>query len=553
MSVNQKGVDADEMRDDNLKIKHLKAYGRNATALLLIHGWGASSEVWRECTDSFRQHFDVYLVDLPGHGFNADYSCSTLESFLTDLNYKLSKLLPDSFSVLGWSLGGIVASILAQRNPSKVKSLITVATNRNFVVTDDWLLAMTKDAFKQFSSQLVPSISDGEIKRILNRFCALQTMGPISAAQDLRRLKGIVAKLSPSIDGLEQGISWLSKVNLDHYWRLLDIPVLHQLGAYDPIVPSSVGAKIIDSYPKHQLKIFERSSHLPFFSEQEKWVENCIDFIAGKADIRNSEVVRIDKNAIAKSFSLAASSYDEIANFQHDISENLLESLPEISVLRMLDLGAGTGYTSAPLQQKYPNADIIEVDLAAGMLEVCRARKQSTRQVQADMECLPFAPESFELIYSNLSIQWCSDFNSLLRGVRDSLAEGGVFVFSTLVEGSLLELKQAWSQVDDEVRVNSFEAESSIKKICLASGLSLETWQLETREQHFDNLGSLLRSVKGIGAHNMNSNRPKGLLGKNKYRQFINAYNHFKTPQGEMPLSYRVLYAVLRKGTEKGN
>jgi malonyl-CoA O-methyltransferase len=120
-------------------------------------------------------------------------------------------------------------------------------------------------------------------------------------------------------------------------------------------------------------------------------------------------------------------------------------------------------------------------------------------------------------------------------------------VLTTLVDGSLSELKEAWSSVDDAVHVNEFESEAALKDSCEKSGLKFQQWLVEDDMQTFSSIRDLIRSVKDIGAHNMHPGRPKGLMGKNKYRQFVSAYNTLRTEEGAWPLTYRVLYMVLQK------
>ena len=221
--------------------------------------------------------------------------------------------------------------------------------------------------------------------------------------------------------------------------------------------------------------------------------------------------------------------------------------LPANSARRVLDLGAGTGYFSESLRAHYSAADIVELDISFRMLASCQERAASNFQVQADIEALPFEHNSFDVVFSNLSIQWCHDLDNVFKGLADVLVDGGTAVLTTLVDGSLFELKQAWSNVDDAVHVNVFDNELKVKASCEQSGLKLQQWLVEDDVQTFLTLQDLIQSVKNIGAHNMHPNRPKGLMGKNKYRQFVNAYSALQTSEGELPLTYRVLYMVLKK------
>ena len=70
---------------------------------------------------------------------------------------------------------------------------------------------------------------------------------------------------------------------------------------------------------------------------------------------------------------------------------------------RILDVGTGTGAAALRLAQRFPNAQIVGVDLAERMLE--RARENTPSEVRervtfqrADASAMPFAGASFDLV-----------------------------------------------------------------------------------------------------------------------------------------------------------
>ena len=78
-----------------------------------------------------------------------------------------------------------------------------------------------------------------------------------------------------------------------------------------------------------------------------------------------------------------------------------LEGLP--APRHVLDLGTGTGVAAQSLARRYPEAEVVGVDLSAGMLEVAEAQlpdelRGRVRYQQADASSLPFADEAFELV-----------------------------------------------------------------------------------------------------------------------------------------------------------
>ena len=135
---------------------------------------------------------------------------------------------------------------------------------------------------------------------------------------------------------------------------------------------------------------------------------------------------RLDKAAVKKSFNRAAKSYNRAARLQEEVLTRLLQRLDYIrySPTAIIDIGCGTGRAVEGLQKKYPKSDILSLDLAFSMLQQTRKRYglfRKKRLVNADMEYMPFADGSFDLLFSNLALQCIND----LRGTLGEMARIG--------------------------------------------------------------------------------------------------------------------------------
>lgn len=258
------------------------------------------------------------------------------------------------------------------------------------------------------------------------------------------------------------------------------------------------------------------------------------------------EQYRIDKQQARRSFDAAAQTYDEAAELQYEIGDRMLERLDFVRLqpARILDLGAGTGHFSAALLKRYRKADIVALDIAPAMLEQTRTRGGWLRKpacVCADAEQLPFNDDSFELIFSNLMLQWCADLEGTLAELRRVLAPGGLLMFTTFGPDTLMELRASWNAVDGHTHVNRFTDLHDVGDLLLKTRWADPVMDSERITVTYRELSRLMQDLKHIGAHNVTAGRPRGLTGRRRWQQFSAAYEAFRV-DGVLPASYEVVY-----------
>ncbi len=151
-----------------------------------------------------------------------------------------------------------------------------------------------------------------------------------------------------------------------------------------------------------------------------------------------------EKQAIQAAFSKAAHTYDRSAEFQRQVADTLLSYLPtDLTGLRILDVGCGTGYCCEALLKR--GARVVALDLSPIMLEKAKERcgDHNITYIQGDAEDLPFMDDEFDGVVSSLALQWCQDLSVPLREMRRISHNKSKVIFSTLLDGSLFELKKS--------------------------------------------------------------------------------------------------------------
>lgn len=260
-----------------------------------------------------------------------------------------------------------------------------------------------------------------------------------------------------------------------------------------------------------------------------------------------SVLAKPSKLAIADSFSRAAEHYDQSAYLQRRIGTKLLSYLPDhLKLTHWLDLGCGTGYFTHHLTQKFPNSYGVGLDLAEAMLYQAKCHTHADAWVVGDGEHLPLQSNSIDLIYSNLAIQWCHDFDRVLQEAYRVLKPNGIMLFTSLCEGTLYELAHSWKAVDDYQHVNSFLPFSHYQQIIDHSDFQMIETCCQVEMCYYQSIKVLMKELKGIGAHNINPDRKAGLTTRKQWVTLLNAYDQFAVTQG-LPATYQTLYSYLVK------
>ncbi len=91
----------------------------------------------------------------------------------------------------------------------------------------------------------------------------------------------------------------------------------------------------------------------------------------------------------------------------------------------IVDLGCGTGHLTAAIAERWPEAQVIGIDLSADMLERARADQPHIRFEQDDIAS--WAPrQPVDVLYSNAALHWVDDHRTLFRRLLSHLSPGGV-------------------------------------------------------------------------------------------------------------------------------
>lgn len=269
------------------------------------------------------------------------------------------------------------------------------------------------------------------------------------------------------------------------------------------------------------------------------------------------------KSAIRTSFERAAAKYDEAAFLQQEVARRLDDHLEGVKIepQRILDAGCGTGFGSGLLRARFPRADVIGLDLAQGMLQQALLRQRggvweklrarlmpNTPHFQAlcgDLEQLPLARASFDMIWSSLALQWVgggiAGLQASFQGMHRVLRPGGLLIFASFGPDTLQELRAASTGLDAHQHVNRFIDMHDIGDALVHAGFGNPVMEMEKITLTYPDLANLLHDLKQIGAHTVLEGRRHGLMGKAAWRRLQQNYEAFRH-DARLPATYEVVY-----------
>ncbi|MCF0073031.1 alpha/beta hydrolase [Dyadobacter sp. CY261] len=235
---------------------YYEEYGEGTPLLLLHQGLGSIENVG-DIIPELSKHFRVIAPDAPGHG-RSEQADSLSGALLADYcSAIIDQLKLDSLYVMGWSMGGNTALLLAANRPDKVKKVVSGGSNTK----SSGLTQEGRDLLKEYTVEAVK-----EDEEWLKHY---QSMNPqpdqwIRFWEDTQQM-------------------WAREIKVpDEKLAGIDIPVLVIRGDRD-MIRLEHSMDIFRALKKGQLCIYPNTGHDMPESKSEMLCKIAIDFFKGSS------------------------------------------------------------------------------------------------------------------------------------------------------------------------------------------------------------------------------------------------------------------------------
>ncbi|WP_026885537.1 alpha/beta fold hydrolase [Clostridium beijerinckii] len=225
--------------------------------LIMLPGWGMNSLVWNEFDKLLSNDFELVFIEWD--------NVFSLNQFKEKVINVIEQKQISTFSILGWSLGSLVAQDIASDNLFNIKNLILVGCTSSFIQHNEngYNIGLNKKIVERMKSKLYKNpqetlydfydamfSKEEKLKNYNNEF--LQTMKSNTKNQ--------------SIDSLSLGLDYLIQKDLRTKLFRINVPLLIIQGEDDNICPLKGAEYIKNMSANSNIEIIRAAGHIPFFT-----------------------------------------------------------------------------------------------------------------------------------------------------------------------------------------------------------------------------------------------------------------------------------------------
>lgn len=237
------------------------------TTFVFINSLGTDFRIWDDVVETLKQYGNILLFDKRGHGLSDTVTGTNgLNNFATDAELLLNHLQINKCIIIGLSVGGMIAQILANRIPHKIEKLVLCDTGHKIGTEQIW-----NDRINQVKEKGLASVADGVMQKWFSEKFRNEKEIKVSGYKNM-------LERTPAT-GYIQTCEAIRDADLTAIAKQIKIPALCVAGSEDKsILPEEV-KNLADLIEGSRYEVIEGSGHIPCVDNPAALSKLIIDFI----------------------------------------------------------------------------------------------------------------------------------------------------------------------------------------------------------------------------------------------------------------------------------
>lgn len=252
--------------------------------LIFLHGIGGHAEAYARNIAAHAEHFHVYSLDMIGHGLtdgpDVDY---TMQTFVDHLGNFIDTIGAEKVLISGESLGAMVGTLYAIRNPDRVKKLVL---NTGMIAPrNEQGQAQMRD-LQQRSARAATTPTRESVHERLKWLMAdpEKSITPelIETRYRIYTQPGrpaVMQKIMQLLTQQQQDPARKAEFSDATIMRGLKCPVFVVWSTHNPGRSPEVAARAAKEIPNHAMVVLEHSAHWPQWEEHELFNKVHVEFL----------------------------------------------------------------------------------------------------------------------------------------------------------------------------------------------------------------------------------------------------------------------------------
>ncbi len=253
-----------------------------------------------------------------------------------------------------------------------------------------------------------------------------------------------------------------------------------------------------------------------------------------------------NRQAVRQHRDRAAPGLDDFDFLFKEVSDRLADRIEDFTKIfpLALDLGCHTGQLGEAFKERGRVETLIQTDFSIAMAE-----RAGDPVLVADEEALPFGENTFDAIFSCLTLHWVNDLPGALAQIRRALKPDGLFLAAMFGGETLRELRTALTNSELEQtggvhpRISPFADIRDAGGLLQRAGFALPVTDLDDIRVSYAEPLKLMLDLRGMGETNSVLKRP---LKFTQPATLLGATAHYKEiyagGDGRVPATFQVIF-----------